>query len=472
MKVKAIRRTLDRCVMLFFAIILSVTTAHSMGVKEAVSTAMDAYIYGYPLITFDMVRKQETNVAVADGEHAPVGQLIKMRKYIDVDNHCCAAPNQDTLYTIAWLDVEKEPYVLTLPDMGNRYYIMPLLDGYSEVFKVVSSIHSKNEQKKYVITGPGWEGTIPDGFTQVKSPTAMIWLCGRVYCTGTDEDYAAVAKLQDDILLLPLSAYGSTYTPSKGDVDPSFDMETSVRKQVHAMDINTYFDTLAYLMKTNPPKAEDAEMVKRMAKIGLVPGQDFDKEKLGFIDSSLLNTVPKLAQLEMALHLKKQKQINGWLYFTKGVGNYGTDYLMRGAANLLGPGFNRPEDAIYPLSSKDMDGDKYDGSKHDYVIHFDKGGLPPVDGFWSLTMYDKELFLVPNKINRYNISQDDPFITNPDGSVDIYIQTKSPGKGKDVNWLPAPKGKFTLILRVYGPSKSSPSILDGSWEPPPVKRVD
>lgn len=440
-------------------------------VKEAVSIAMDAYIYGYPLVTFDIARKQQTNVAGPDAEHAPMGQVIKMRRYLDVDNHCCAAPNADTLYTIAWIDVEKEPYVLTIPEMGDRYYIMPLLDGYSEVFKVISSLTTGNGPYNYVITGPGWEGKVPDGYEEIKSPTSMVWALGRIYCTGTDEDYTTVATLQDNIELYPLSGYNRKYVPPEAKVDESFDMHTAARKQVNGMDINSYFDYLAKLMKTNPPKKEDAEIIKRMKMIGLVPGQDFDKEKLGFMDSVILSTVPRLAQVEMVLFLKKQKTVNGWLYFTEGVGNFGTNYLLRGAGNLLGPGWNRPSDAVYPLSTKDANGDKYDGKKFNYQIHFEKGQLPPVNGFWSLTMYDKDLFFVPNSIDRYKIGQDDKFIINPDGSVDFYLRSESPGKEKESNWLPAPEGNFALILRVYGPSKEAPSILDGSWVPPAITRV-
>ncbi len=182
--------------------------------------------------------------------------------------------------------------------------------------------------------------------------------------------------------------------------------------------------------------------------------------------------MPKIGLLKMALRLKQQPTTNGWLYFTEGVGNFGTDYLLRGMGNLLGPGWNRPEDAVYPLALKDVDGNAYDGSKGKYVMHFDKGGLPPVDGFWSLTMYDNDLFFVPNAIDRYNLSQRDTFVTNPDGSVDLYIQADSPGKDKEANWLPAPSGEFKLCLRVYGPSKTPPTILDGSWTPPEVKRVE
>ena len=442
-----------------------------VGIKEAVAIAVDAYLYGYPLITFDMARRQQTNVESPGAEQASMNQLIKMRRYLDVDNHCCAAPNADTLYTIAWLDVGKEPYVFTLPDMGERYYIMPMLDGYSEVFKVISSLNSEKGGKRFVLTGPDWEGSLPENLTRIAAPTSMVWLLGRIYCTGTDEDYATVAGLQDRIELYPLSAYGKEYKPPKGEVDTSFDMKTAVRKQVNDMDIKTYFAYLARLMKDNPPKPEDVEILTQMARIGLIPGQEFDKKKLGFLDSTLLSTVPKIALLEMAHYLKKQKTVNGWLYFTEGVGNFGTNYLLRAAGNLLGPGWNRRGDALYTLSKKDANGDKYDGEKHDYVIHFDKGQLPPVDAFWSLTMYDNDLFFVPNPIDRYNISQSDNFITNADGSVDFYIQAESPGKDKEDNWLPAPKGNFTLILRVYGPSKTPPTILDGSWTPPQVKRA-
>jgi hypothetical protein len=443
----------------------------SLGVMEAISIATEAYIYGYPLVTFDTVRKQQTNVAMPDAEHAPMGQMIKMRSYPAVDNHCCAAPNADTLYTEVWLDVSKEPWVFSIPDMGDRYYIMPMLDGWSEVFSVASSRTTGSKAQTYAITGSGWSGTLPKGVTQVKSPTGMVWILGRIYSTGTPENYKAVHALQDKFSVVPLSAYGKPYTPPQGVVDPGFDMKTAVRKQVNALDINDYFANLATLMKTNPPTAQDAPIVARMAKIGLVPGRDFDPSKLGFLDREVIRSVPKLALVEMGLHLKRQKTTNGWLYFTKGVGNFGTNYLLRGMANLLGPGWNRPQDAVYPLSQKDSSGDEYDGAKHNYVIHFEKGKLPPAEAFWSLTMYDTDFFFVPNSINRYDLAQRDRLITNPDGSADLYLQRESPGNDKEANWLPAPKGKFDLVLRMYAPRRTPPSILDGTWTPPPVKRA-
>jgi hypothetical protein len=225
-------------------------------------------------------------------------------------------------------------------------------------------------------------------------------------------------------------------------------------------------------MKTNPPTAADAPMVAKMAKIGLVPGQDFDPSKLNFLDREIVRSVPKLALLEMGLHLKRAKTTNGWLYFTKGVGDFGTDYLLRGMANLLGPGWNRPQDAVYPLTLKDANGDVYDGADHNYVIHFDKGQLPPAEAFWSLTMYDGDFFFVPNAIHRYDLAQRDPLIVDADGSVDLYFQAESPGAAKETNWLPVPKGKFVLVMRLYTPREAAPSILDGTWTPPLVKRAE
>ena len=360
--------------------------------------------------------------------------------------------------------------MLSIPDMGNRYYIVPMLDGYSEVFSVASPPTTGYKAQTYAITGPGWMGTLPPGVTQMKSATGMVWVLGRIYCTATPEDYKAVHALQDKVTVVPLSSYGKPYTPPAGHVDPNFDMKTAVRKQVDALDIDAYFTRLAQLMKTNPPTAADASLVARMAKIGLVPGQDYDPSKLGVFDKGAINAVPKLALLKMVKLLKEQKTTNGWLYFTSGVGNWGTDYPLRAMGNMLGPGWNRPQDAVYPLSQKDANGDEYNGSDHNYVMHFDKGQFPPVKAFWSLTLYDPDFFFAPNSIHRYELSQRNKFITNKDGSVDMYLQAESPGKGKEANWLPAPKGKFVLVMRLYWPTNTPPSILDGSWKPPVVTR--
>jgi len=436
--------------------------------EQAVSDAIDAYIYGYPLVTMDMTRRFITNVATATPERAPMGQLIKLRAYPSVENHAVTAPNADTLYTLVWLDVSQEPWVFSIPDMGDRYYLMPMLDGWTDVFQVPGKRTTGGKAQAYAVTGPGWAGTLPAGVTEYKSPTGLVWILGRIYCTGTPDDYAKVHALQDKFSVVPLSAYGKPYTPPPNEVDANFDMKTGVRDQVDAMGVKEYFSYLAKLMKTNPPGPEDGPVLAKMARIGLVPGQDFDPSKLGAFDAEAIKAVPKLAQVRIMEYFKKAGEpINGWLFTTK-TGLYGTDYLQRALITAIGLGANRPQDAVYPTSEKDADGHEYDGTKN-YVAHFDKGQMPPAQAFWSITMYDAGYFFVPNAINRYNVSSRNKFVSNADGSVDLYLQADSPGKAKEANWLPTPKAKFIPMMRLYWPKETPPSIIDGSWKPPPIR---
>lgn len=431
--------------------------------------ATDAYIYGYPLVTMEMTRRVMTNVAAPEATRAPMGQLLKLRQYPDAAYRDVTAPNADTLYTTGWIDVGAEPWVLSLPDMKGRYYLFPMLDGWTSVFQAPGKRTTGTGAQVYAITGPGWKGTLPAGVKEYKSPTNMVWLLGRIYCTGTPEDYKAVHQIQDECKLVPLSAYGTSYTPPQGKADPSVDMKTAVRDQVNRMDAKAYFTLLAQLMKTNPPAAADAPALARFAKIGLVPGKDFDASKL---NADFVTRIPQLAFDRIMLQFKINKEvqhINGWNFTTK-TGIYGTDYLMRALVTAIGLGANRPQDAVYPTSLKDAADDDYVGS-HKYVIHFERGQTPPAEGFWSITMYDSNYFFVANPINRYSISPRQSLKVNADGSTDIYIQKDSPGADKESNWLPAPAGKFILMLRMYWPDESSPSILNGTWTIPAVKRA-
>jgi hypothetical protein len=431
--------------------------------------AQDAYIYGYPLVTMEMTRRVVTNVASVQGTRGPMGQIIKLRQYPDASFRDVTAPNADTLYTTAFIDVGKEPWVLSIPDMKDRYYLMPMLDGWTDVFQVPGKRTTGTGAQTYAITGPGWQGTLPTGVKEYKSPTSIVWLLGRIYCTGTPEDYAAVHALQDQCVLAPLSAYGKPYTPPAGTVDPSIDMKTPVRDQVNGMDATAYFTLLAQLMKANPPAAADAPALAKFAKIGLVAGQDFDATKL---NADFVKRIPQVAFDRIMLQFKVNKEVknvNGFGYTTK-TGFYGTDYFMRALVTAIGLGANRPKDAIYPTSLKDAHGEAYDGANK-YVMSFAKGQMPPVDGFWSLTMYDANYFFVANPINRYSISARQSLKTNADGSTDLYVQNQSPGTDKESNWLPAPAGKFILMLRMYWPKEKDPSIIDGSWKIPAVRKA-
>ncbi len=438
------------------------------GSEETVSVATDAYIYGFPLAVMDMTRKQTTNVDSAGPTRAPMGQLIRMRTYPTAEYRDVPGANTDTLYTMVWLDVSKEPWIFSIPDMGDRYYMMPMLDAWTNVFQSPGTRTTGNKGQKYAITGPGWSGTLPKDVTEYKSSTGLVWILGRIYCTGTPEDYAKVHALQDKFSVVPLSSYGKPYTPPLAKVDANLDMKTPTVAQVQALSVDDYFSYLAQLLKTNPPTAQDAPIFARMAKIGLVPGQDFDPSKLRPSDEEALKAVPKLGLMRMVKRVQEQQPVNGWLVFGSDVGNWGTDNLLRATTAWLGPGWNLPADAVYPLSQKDTHGNDYNGAEHKYVLRFDKGQFPPVKGFWSLTMYDENNFLAANPLNRYTLSQRDKFVTNRDGSVDLYLQADSPGKATEANWLPAPKGKFSVMLRLYWPKETPPSIIDGTWKPPAI----
>lgn len=439
--------------------------------NEAAEVGADAYVYGYPLVTMEYTRRVMTNTIEPKGTHAPMGQFVRMREYPDAKFRDVTAPNADTLYSTAWLDLKKEPYVLSLPDMGDRYFLMPMLDGWTNVFEVPGTRTTGNKAQTFAITGPGWKGKLPGGVKELKAPTNMVWILGRTYCTGTPEDYKACHAVMDKYDLQPLSTFGQAYKPPAGKVDSSVDMKTAVREQVNRLNARDYFKLLAILMKDNPPATADTTMVEKLAKIGIVPGKDFDTTKLdASIDAGLAH-VPGMAQERIMTHYKTAgKLVNGWT-FTTNAGVYGTDYVQRALITAIGLGANRPQDAVYPTSIEDASGKKYSGENR-YVIHFEKGQTPPADAFWSITMYDTDYFFVENPLNKYTVSPRNNLKSNDDGSLDLYIQNESPGKDKEANWLPAPKGGFILMMRLYRPREKNPSIIDGSWIPPGVRKIE
>jgi hypothetical protein len=446
------------------------TLAAPLSEQEATAIATEAYIYGYPLVTMEYTRRVMTNVAEPQATHAPMGQFMLMRTYPDASFRDITAPNADTLYSTAWLDVSQEPYVLSLPDEDDRYFLMPMLDGWTNVFQAPGKRTTGTKAQSYVITGPGWTGELPQGLTEYKSPTSIVWILGRTYCTGTPEDYQAAHAMMDKYTLVPLSAYGKPYTKPKGKVDPAIDTKTPVREQVNQLDAEAYFQLLATLMKDNPPADEDGPIIEKMAKIGIAPGKEFDAGQLDPQIRQGLQGVPKAAFKKIMAHFQDAGvHEQGWV-FTTDTGRYGTNYLQRALITAVGLGANRPQDAVYPTSEVDSAGKPYSGENR-YVMHFPKGQTPPVHGFWSITMYNADYFFVDNPLNKYTVSPRNDLVVNPDGSFDIDIQKESPGKDREANWLPAPEGRFILMFRMYWPKETQPSILDGSWKIPPVTIV-
>ena len=445
-------------------------TLKNVGPTEAGAIAEEVYVYGYPLVTLEMTRRATTNTTAPAGLRAPMGQFAHAREYPPIAYRDIPGANADTLYSSAWLDLAREPYVLKIPHAQGRYFMVPILDGWTDVFQSPGTRTTGDNAQTYVITGPKWKGELPKGATQYKSATNMVWVVGRTYTTGTEQDYDKVHSFQDQLTLIPLSASGKQYTSPNGKVDPEIDMKTPTKDQVIKMDAAAYFKLLATLMKDNPPTPADAPMVAQMAKIGLVPGNDWDISALDPAIAQEVATAPKAALAKiMAFAPNAGKVVNGW-QITQPAGVYGTEYLRRAFLNFLGPGWNLPEDAVYPIARADGEGKTLSGA-YQYMVHFAKGQQPPVKGFWSLTMYDPEGFFVANPLNRVALSQRSEFNFNEDGSLDIYIQKDLPGKDKEANWLPSPEGNFGLMLRLYWPNEKAPSILDGSWTPPPVRSV-
>lgn len=434
---------------------------------QATKLANEAYIYAYPLITMDITRQVMTNVASPQTQAAPMGQFANIPVFPDASFKTVTAPNADTLYSAAWLDLAKGPYVLHVPDEHGRYYLMPMLDAWTNVFASPGSRTTGTQEHNFAIVGPNWNGTLPAGVTKIKAPTNLVWILGRTYSSGTPDDLTAVHAIQAQYTLTPLSQFGKSYTPPTNvPTNSNVDMKTPPRDQVNAMDAQSFFNQVAMLMQNNPPSKSDKSMVKDLKKLGIIAGQPFDMSKENAVIAQALQQSTKTGLQQIVENIKNiGHKINGWQI--QSLGTYGTDYFKRATITFAGLGANLPQDAMYPTASIDANGKPLNGANN-YVMHFNKGDMPPVNGFWSLTMYDQQFYFVPNAINRYNLGTKDAFKYNDDGSLDIYIQHASPGTDKDSNWLPAPLGDFNITLRVYWPKLS---IIDGKWNPPAVQEI-
>ena len=442
---------------------------------DDVQVLMDAYIYGYSLITTEVTRVQMSNVAEARGLHAPMGQFINVPRYPPADFRGVSAPNADTLYSLAWLDVGAEPIVFSHPDMGDRYFLFPMYDLWMEIVNSVGARTGATRATNYLITGPGWSGQVPAGMVQVRSPTRYFLILGRTYASGTDADYAAVNALQAQFKLTPLSSFGRDFTFRAPPVDPNpgFSMTDKPQTVIVTMSAQDYFTRLAGLMATSaPPTPADAPMVARMARVGIVPGQAFDAGRLSPAARDALRDLPQRALAIIgAGRSSLGTEVNGWT-MTKGLGRYGTDYMKRALVAAFGWPANLQEDAVYPYTTTDSQGQVLTGAGK-YTLTFAAGQTPPANGFWSITMYeiDQGWWFVPNALNKFTVSPRNDLKTNPDGSTTLYFQVDSPGADKESNWLPAPRGAFLPMLRMYWPREASPSILNGSWAPPFIQRV-
>jgi hypothetical protein len=428
--------------------------------QEARAIGVDAYLYFYPLITMDLTRRQA-------GNRGRVNAFVHARAYPPGDFRAVVRVNFDTLYSSTWLDMTKEPMIVSAPDTDGRYYLLPMLDMWTDVFASPGWRTTGTQAGNFMVTPPGWTGTIPTGMTRISAPTPVVWIIGRTRTDGP-ADYEAVHKIQDGYKITPLSGWGKPAGPVDVHIDPTVDMKTPPKVQVDTMPASKFFACAAELLKVHPPHLTDQPMIAQLRKIGIEVGQSFDPEKAEPALRKALESAPAQAQQLMAGRLPTMARVvNQWSMSADPMGVYGNSYLKRAIVAQVGLGANVPEDAIYPLNLGDETGRPLDGANR-YALHFDKDDLPPANAFWSITLYDPQGFPVPNSLDRFAVSSWMPFTYDADGSLDLYFQNESPGPDREANWLPAPKGAFNLTLRIYAPRSQA---LTGKWKPPPIRRV-
>jgi hypothetical protein len=442
---------------------LSAQTSAEITEQEANEIAIEAYIYLHPLLTMDVTRRTVTNVP-----EGAVNRFNHLQKFPKAEDRAVVRPNFDTLYSSAWIDITDEPMIISVPDTKDRYYVLPIMDMWTDVFAAVGKRTSGTKTGNYALVSKGFKGKLPKGVEAIEAPTPTMWIINRIQTNGP-KDYKFVNGLQDGFKVTPLSQWDKKVVHKAFKVDPTVDMKTDPFDQMMAMDAKKYFSYGADLMKKHPPHSTDFSILARMKRIGIVAGESFDYEKASPVVKAALNravvdglklmkdTMPSLAPI-----------VDGWQMNTSSMGVYGNFYMKRALVALVGLGAIPPEDAIYPLNLADADGKKMIGTSN-YTMHFSKDKLPPVDAFWSITMYDEEGFQVANELNRFAIGDRDDLVYNKDGSLDIYIQAKSPGKDKESNWLPSPdKGELGITMRLYEPEAQA---LDGRWVPPVITKV-
>ena len=468
------KRHLSSLAEIWSILILTVLTpvpsaAQSVPADEAQAIAAEAYVYFYPLVTMDLTRKQLINSdPKTSGMGGPPNTFDNIRAYPAADMRAVVRPNFDTLYSSAWLDLTREPVVVSVPDTGGRYYLLPMLDMWTDVFASPGWRTTGTKAANFLVVPRGWNGNVPADAVRIDAPTPYVWIIGRTKTDGPP-DYAAVHEVQNGFRVTPLSGWGKPPVAAKQAIDPSVDVKTPPKTQVDTMAGDKFFAYAAELLKINPPHITDGPVIARMTRIGLERGKSFDVTKVDATVRKAVEDAPAQAQKLMASKVPTLARVaNNWSMNTDTMGVYGNYYLKRAIVSQLGLGANLPEDAIYPLNIGDENGKPLDGANK-YVIRFTTETSPPVEAFWSITLYDNDGFQVANSLNRFAVSGWMPFKRGADGSLTIYFQNENPGGDREANWLPAPKGPFNVTMRLYAPKSEA---LTGVWNPPVIERID
>jgi len=433
----------------------------------------DAYLYGIAPMEFIRQQEKQTSVTVPnDLSDAPINQFgsAKYLATATAGAQVFVQPNNDTLYSMAHLNLASQPLVLATPAVPNhRYYVLQFLDPYTNVFHYVGTRTTGDAAGRYLIAGPRWRGVVPRGLTLIRSPYNLAWIAGRTLVYGPG-DLTEVHRIQQGYKLVPLGAYqrvGLAWTA------PRPAMIRTQHVNVQEPTGLAFFDKLGDVLKASPPPAADKPILTELRSIGIGPGLHPSQEALSApVKHGLIAAAngghDYVSNARTTFAASSAIQHHGWFVPFADTGDFGTDYVWRAMVALFGLAANRPVEAVYTIGVTDQYLQKLDGS-HSYVIHFAANALPPARYFWSLTMYDANFFLVPNALGRYALGNRSTSLKyNADGSLDLYLSHPVP-QGHAGNWLPAPaSGNFEVTLRMYGPSSS---VLNDTYTYPSIQRL-
>ena len=458
---KAIQNTIIVC-LLFIAVSPFAAQAADMSLEQIRALTDEATIWGYPIVQnyklayFYCVLKDSPM-------YTGWNTLHHVRHLYTPDDRLVVSPNNDTPYSGASLDLRAEPLVLSVPDMGDRYYTFQLVDSATNNFAYIGTRATGNKAGKFALAGPDWNGTLPEGVRLIHCPSYFVGVLGRTQLKGPD-DLKNVMTLQDQYSLMPLSKL----TGEKPRPIETLDFPAYSEKSITTLE---FVRNLNWMLQYLTLDLEESNVLASFGAIGVAPGKPFDPAALDEPRRQAMEAGLSAGLAKIRARADKiGRTVNGWDLAPTGVPYFGHDYMLRAAYAMKAIYVNSPEEAYYPLANMDVNGDPLDGSKHRYAIRFQKGQLPPSRYFWSLTMYRKsDGLMVENPIKRYSIGDRTTGLKlGNDGSLILYFQYDSPGVDKENNWLPAPNEPFYVVMRIYGPSES---VLSGKWMPPPVERV-
>lgn len=444
-------------------------------IEEAKNIAEEGFIYGLPIVMNYAVMYEFVIDKNSGQFKAPFNQLKNIATVFTWKDTVVVTPNSDTPYSMGWMDLRAEPMVISVPEIEkSRYYSIQLEDGNGFNYGYIGSRTTGNGAGNYMVVGPDWKGEKPEGIDQVFHSTTQFSLSIiRTQLFGP-EDLANVQKVQEGYLYQPLSSFLQTDPPPAA---PAIDFPLINNELVK----KNFFEYLDFSLQFAPAGPEEKEIREKLASIGVGPGKTFEFKDLPLEHKAEILIGMKEGESKVEKSISEESTtINGWKMssFFGDRESFNGDWLKRAAGAKAGIYGNDAEEAAYPMTRTLPNGDLIDCSKHNYSITFKDGEYPPVNAFWSITMYDgKSQFLIKNPIDRYLINS--PMLPNlkkaKDGSLTIYIQKDSPGKDKESNWLPAPNGPAYIVMRLYWPKTEAPSVLPigkGSWAPPAIVKAN